>query len=416
MTPAAGRGRPLLVAWCALLSVVLIAPTLVVVPMGFTSAQTFAFPPPGWSTRWYKSFFSNPQWYDAALLSLKVALIVVVLATVLGTAASLAVARGRGRWTGALRSLFLAPMIVPGVITAIGIYIVFLKWHLTETVLGFVLAHTMMALPLVIITVGASLQSLDRSLERAAASLGANPWRTFTGVTLPLIMPGMLTGALFAAEFACLFAGLQYTTASRLTVFVYTSPLWVAAIVPLMVRSERLRPEQWAGVVLAFVAIVFALRESFVAAPASRDAALMWRGDLLALVAGALWGLTTVVIRTTGLTKVSAEKLLFYQVAVSATVLPFISLALGEAWSFTFSGFAWFSLVLQTIVGAFASYLAWMWLLGRYPATRVSVFVFLTPAFALVFGAWWLGEPITVTLVAALAFVAVGIVLVNRKR
>lgn len=198
MTPAAGRGRPLLVAWCALLSVVLIAPTLVVVPMGFTSAQTFAFPPPGWSTRWYKSFFSNPQWYDAALLSLKVALIVVVLATVLGTAASLAVARGRGRWTGALRSLFLAPMIVPGVITAIGIYIVFLKWHLTETVLGFVLAHTMMALPLVIITVGASLQSLDRSLERAAASLGANPWRTFTGVTLPLIMPGMLTGALFA--------------------------------------------------------------------------------------------------------------------------------------------------------------------------------------------------------------------------
>ena len=111
---------------------------------------------------------------------------------------------------------------------------------------------------------------------------------------------GLLAGALFAAEFACLFAGLQYTTASRLTVFVHTSPLWVAAIVPLMVRSERLRPVQWAGVVLAFVAIVFALRESFVASAAGRDAALMWRGDLLALIAGALWGLTTVVIRTTG--------------------------------------------------------------------------------------------------------------------
>lgn len=261
---------------------------------------------------------------------------------------------------------------------------------------------------------------LQAFLRFAGATLILWAWCAWRGIRLfardGSLAAGMLAGALFAAEFACLFAGLQYTTASRLTVFVYTSPLWVAAIVPLMVRSERLRPLQWAGVALAFVAIVFALRESFVAAPASRDAALMWRGDLLALVAGALWGLTTVVIRTTGLTKVSAEKLLFYQVAVSATVLPFISLALGEAWSFTFSGFAWFSLVLQTIVGAFASYLAWMWLLGRYPATRVSVFVFLTPAFALVFGAWWLGEPITVTLVAALAFVAVGIVLVNRKR
>ena len=239
----------------------------------------------------------------------------------------------------------------------------------------------------------------------------------FAGATLILWAWCAWRGIRLFARDGSLAAGmLQYTTASRLTVFVYTSPLWVAAIVPLMVRSERLRPLQWAGVALAFVAIVFALRESFVAAPASRDAALMWRGDLLALVVGVLWGLTTVVIRTTGLTKVSAEKLLFYQVAVSAIVLPFISLALGEAWSFTFSGFAWFSLVLQTIVGAFASYLAWMWLLGRYPATRVSVFVFLTPAFALVFGAWWLGEPITVTLVAALAFVAVGIVLVNRKR
>ena len=89
------------------------------------------------------------------------------------------------------------------------------------------------------------------------------------------------------------------------------------------------------------------------------------------------------VIRTTGLTKVSAEKLLSTRWR-SAPLSPFISLALGEAWSFTFSGFAWFSLVAD-VVGAFASYLAWMWLLGRYPATRVSVFVFLTPAFALVF-------------------------------
>jgi drug/metabolite transporter (DMT)-like permease len=261
---------------------------------------------------------------------------------------------------------------------------------------------------------------LQAFLRFAAGTVILLAWCAWRGIRLfardGSLAAGLLAGALFAAEFACLFAGLQYTTASRLTVFVYTSPLWVAAIVPLMVRSERLRPVQWAGVVLAFVAIVFALRESFVASAAGRDAALMWRGDLLALIAGALWGLTTVVIRTTGLTKVSAEKLLFYQVAVSAVTLPFVSLGLGEAWSFNFSGFAWFSLVLQTVVGAFASYLAWMWLLGRYPATRVSVFVFLTPLFAILFGAWWLSEPISATLLIALAFVAVGIVLVNRRK
>ncbi len=261
---------------------------------------------------------------------------------------------------------------------------------------------------------------LQAFIRFAGGTLILWAWCAWRGVRLfardGSLYAGLLAGALFSAEFACLFAGLQYTTASRLTVFVYTSPLWVAALVPLAVRSERLRPAQWAGVLLAFVAIVFALRESFLATAASRDAALMWRGDVLALVAGALWGLTTVVIRTSGLTKVSAEKLLFYQVAVSAVALPFVSLALGEAWSFSFGGFAWFSLLLQTVVGAFASYLAWMWLLGRYPATKVSVFVFLTPLFALVFGAVWLGETITPTLVAALVFVAVGIVLVNSKR
>ena len=128
-----------------------------------------------------------------------------------------------------------------------------------------------------------------------------------------------------------------------------------------------------------------------------------------------LWGLTTVVIRSTTLAKVSAEKLLFYQVAVSAATLPFLSLALGETWSFHYSAFAWGSLALQIIIGAFASYLAWMWMLGHYPATRISVFVFLTPMLALLFGALWLKEAVTATLVLALGFVAAGIVLVNRR-
>lgn len=231
------------------------------------------------------------------------------------------------------------------------------------------------------------------------------------------LWPGLIAGALFAAEFACLFIGLEYTSASRLTVFVYTSPLWVAALLPLFVKAERLRRMQWLGVACAFVAVVFALSEGFFAGGrlSGPGASQVWLGDSLAVVAGMLWGLTTVVIRSSALSQVSAERLLFYQVAVSAVTLPFVSLALGEAWSFQYNALAWGSLALQTVVGAFASYLAWMWLLGRYPATQVSVFVFLTPMFALLFGAWWLRETITPTLVFALAFVAVGIVLVNRK-
>jgi drug/metabolite transporter (DMT)-like permease len=222
---------------------------------------------------------------------------------------------------------------------------------------------------------------------------------------------GLLAGGLFAAEFACIYIGLQATTASRLTVFLYTSPFWVAVLVPLWVKSEKLRGIQWLGLVCAFAGVAFALREGLVG-----NGATSVRGDVLALAAGMLWGLTTVVIRASSLSKISAEKLLFYQLAVSAATFPLVSLALDEAWVWRFSPFAITSLLLQTVVGAFASYLAWMWMLGRYPATKISVFVFLTPLFALLFGALWLKESVTPGLVAALCAVAVGIVLVNRRR
>ena len=241
-------------------------------------------------------------------------------------------------------------------------------------------------------------------------------WCVVRGVRLferdGTMVAGLIAGTLFAAEFAALFVGLKYTSASRLTVFVYTSPLWVAALLPFFVKAERLRPSQWVGVAFAFVAVLFALREGFTAAEHGPD---VWIGDSLAMLAGMLWGLTTVVIRSTRLARASAEKLLLYQVAVSAVTLPFVSLALAETWSFHFGTFAWVSLALQTIVGAFVSYLAWMWMLGRYPATKISVFVFLTPLFALLFGALWLDEVVTVGLATALAFVAVGIVIANRR-
>ena len=252
------------------------------------------------------------------------------------------------------------------------------------------------------------------SLRMAGATVLLWLWCLWRGIPLfqrdGTLATGLLAGALFSAEFVGIYLGLQLTTASRLTVFVYTSPFWVALLLPLWVKSERLRGLQWVGLLCAFVAVAFALREGF-----GNGLSSSARGDLLGLAAGMFWGLTTVVIRATGLSRASAEKLLFYQLAVSAVACPALSLGLGEVWIWHFSTFAITSLLLQTVVGAFASYLAWMWLLGRYQATQMASFVFFTPLFALLLGALWLGEAITPGLLAALATVALGIVLVNRK-
>ncbi|MDB5880618.1 MAG: putative transporter [Ramlibacter sp.] len=222
---------------------------------------------------------------------------------------------------------------------------------------------------------------------------------------------GLLAGALFAGEFSCLYLGLRDTTASRLTVFLYTSPFVVALFLPRLVPSERLRPVQWIGLLIAFCAVAVAFSEGFGSAAGGRQP----RGDALALAAGVLWGLTTLVIRASALATASAEKTLFYQVAVTAAVAPLLSLMLGETPSLHYSAYAWGSLAAQTAIGAFASYLTWMWLLRHYPATRVSSFTFLTPVCALVFGVALLHEPLSARLVLALCGVAVGIVLVNQK-
>ncbi|KQT12263.1 DMT family transporter [Ramlibacter sp. Leaf400] len=222
---------------------------------------------------------------------------------------------------------------------------------------------------------------------------------------------GLVAGALFASEFACIYVGMRDTTASRLTVFLYTAPFVVALLVPRFVPSEKLRPVQWIGLVVAFAAVTVAFSEGFDGGTTLRQL----RGDALALAAGTLWGLTTLVIRTSKLGSTSAEKILFYQVAVTAVAAPLLSLVLGESWSLRYSAYAWGSIAAQTVIGAFASFLAWMWLLRHYPATQLSSFSFLTPVFALVFGVVLLREPLTLQLVLALAGVAAGIVLVNRK-
>jgi putative spermidine/putrescine transport system permease protein len=183
---------------CLLVALWLVAPTLVVVPMSFNEKKSLAFPPTGFSLRWYENFFSNPVWFGSFTTSVKIALIVAVLATILGTAAAIGIEKMKNRTAGILRAILITPMIVPGVVLAIGIYAVYLDRHLVGTYTGYVLAHTMLALPFVLIAVGASLSVFDERLETAAASLGASRLETFRTINLPLIAPGILSGMLFA--------------------------------------------------------------------------------------------------------------------------------------------------------------------------------------------------------------------------
>lgn len=185
-------------SWVGLVVVVLLAPTLIVIPMSFGTSTTFVFPPRGFTLHWYQNFFTSADWTAALVNSFEVAIIAAPLATVLGVAASVGLHRSGFFGRGQVQSLMLAPMIVPGVLVAIAIYALFLRWHLTGQLPGFVLAHTVVGLPFVIVSMNSRLAGYNRDLERAAASLGANEWTVLRRVTLPLLLPGILTGLVLA--------------------------------------------------------------------------------------------------------------------------------------------------------------------------------------------------------------------------
>ncbi|HWS76026.1 MAG TPA: DMT family transporter [Quisquiliibacterium sp.] len=222
--------------------------------------------------------------------------------------------------------------------------------------------------------------------------------------------PGIAAGVLFGLEFCCVYTALQYTSASRLVVFLYLAPFVVAIGMPFISRSERLSRAQVLGLSAAFASVAFAFHEGL-----SESVPGQWLGDALAILSGILWGATTLVVRATRLTSATPERTLFYQLAVSAPVMLGGSLAAGESMAWPPHGLALASLFFQAVVVAFASYLGWFWLLRHYPATRVSSFTFLTPVFGLAFGALLLGEALTPGLLLALAGVATGIWLVNRR-
>jgi len=256
--------------------------------------------------------------------------------------------------------------------------------------------------------------------QAALRSLGAavlvGLWSRSRGIALlgrdDSLPGGMLAGLLFAAEFACIFIGLQYTTASRMVVFIYLSPFVVALGMPFIAKSERLSPPQTIGLLLAFAGVAWAFAEGF-SKPAA--GARQWFGDALGVLGAVLWGATTLVIRGSRLATASAEKTLFYQLAVSGLALAAAAWAVGEPWPAHASALVWNAFAFQTVIVSFASYLLWFWLVRHYPATRLSSFTLLTPLFGLLFGVLLLGEPTTARLLLALAAVALGIVLVNRR-
>jgi len=198
MTEPSRGLRIALHAFAALVLAFLVLPILAVVPASFNHASFIRLPPSDYSLRWYEAFFRDREWLTSLATSTKVAVLATIAALVLGTLAAIGLERLRGRLRSAITGLFLAPLIVPVVVTSIALYYVSRPLGLSGTTLGLALGHTLMCLPFVVLNVGVSLKSLDPTLLRAAEGLGASPWYTFRTVTLPIILPGLVGGAVFA--------------------------------------------------------------------------------------------------------------------------------------------------------------------------------------------------------------------------
>jgi putative spermidine/putrescine transport system permease protein len=190
--------RIIFVLFCAAVLLYLVLPILIVVPMSFSSARFLTFPPPSLSLRWYREYIGNPAWMQATLVTLTVAVCTVLIATPLGVSAAYAISQSKLRIMRIIHAALLLPLMVPIIITAVGIFFVYAKVGLIATMSGLVLANVMLALPYVIISVVAGLQSFDMTQEMVARSLGMNRLRSFFAVTLPQIKASVIAGGIFA--------------------------------------------------------------------------------------------------------------------------------------------------------------------------------------------------------------------------
>lgn len=257
---------------CGLIFFFLIAPILVIIPLSFNVQPYFTYTremltldPAGYSLRWYEDFFSSRQWMMSIRNSVIIGILATLVATVLGTIAALGLSRKEMPFRGLIMGILISPMIVPLIISAAGMFFFYSSVGLASTFPGVILAHAALGIPFVIITVTATLVGFDHSLTRAAASLGADPTTTFRRVTFPLIMPGVISGALFAfitsfdeVVIVLFVAGVEQRTIPRemwsgireqisptilavATILVMISIALLTTIELLRRRSERLR-------------------------------------------------------------------------------------------------------------------------------------------------------------------------------
>ncbi len=239
-------------------------------------------------------------------------------------------------------------------------------------------------------------------------------WAYFRGIPLwerdRTFWPGILAGLLFAAEFVFIYAGLATTDAARMVVFVYLAPCITAFGLHFLIAQERLNARQWAGILLAFAGVAVAFGDGI----SSGRGTLL--GDFFGLMGAALWAATTIVIRASRLAAVSADKTLFYQLAVSGPVLLAASWLMGEKGVIALTPLVVSAFVYQCVAVAFVSYLTWFWLLRHYLAAQLGVLTFLTPLFGVLAGVLLLGEPLTASFAGAALLVGVGIFLVNLRK
>jgi len=227
-------------------------------------------------------------------------------------------------------------------------------------------------------------------------------------------LPGLIVGLLFAGEFLFVAQGLLYTTASHMSVFLYTAPIFAALGLHWLLPEERMQPLQWLGVAVAFggIGVAFLGGGSDAASGSAAAGTNMLLGDAMGLAAGLLWGATTVAIRKTSLSEAAPSKTLFYQMAVASVVLLAYAALTGQH-GIRYTQAAVLSVVFQAVVVALSSYLAWFWLLRRYLASRLSILSFMTPLFGVSFGVLILDEPLDRHFVLGAVMVLAGITLVS---
>ena len=257
---------------CGLIFFFLIAPVVIVIPLSFNAVPFFTFTtemltfdPAGYSLKWYEDFFTNLNWQGAVKNSLVIAVFATLISTTLGTIAALGLSRSEMPHKSVVMGILISPMIVPLIISAAGMYFFYSKIGLASTHLGVILAHAALGTPFVVITVTATLVGFDHSLVRAAATLGASPQRTFFKIIVPLILPGVISGALFAfitsfdEVVVVLFVGsyeqrtipwqmfsgireqISPTILAAATLLVIVSIMLLASVEVLRRRGERMR-------------------------------------------------------------------------------------------------------------------------------------------------------------------------------